>query len=140
MLQHLRNCRCYLFLLNVSMICGSQNTMRYDIMALCKLRCCLIIDFLSSRKRPGLLSCATRCAKGRIKGARGLSPYVFVAVHFNQLCVARRVQNLYYQYDHGHIRTSPTQKYIVHTIYCNILSTIYCIVVVNNTNILYCSS
>ena len=35
---------------------------------------------------------------------------------------------------------SPTQKYIVHTIYCNILSTIYCIVVVNNTNILYCSS
>ena len=53
MLQHLRNCRCYLFLLNVSMICGSQNIMRYDIMALCKLRYCLIIDFLSSRKRPG---------------------------------------------------------------------------------------
>ena len=36
--------------------------------------------------------------------------------------------------------SSPTQKYIVHTIYCNILSTIYCIVVVNNTNILHCSS
>ena len=38
------------------------------------------------------------------------------------------------------VQNSPTQKYIVHTIYCNILSTIYCIVVVNNTNILYCSS
>ena len=38
------------------------------------------------------------------------------------------------------VMVSPTQKYIVHTIYCNILSTIYCIVVVNNTNILYCSS
>ena len=52
-------------------------------------------------------------------------------------------QSVYVRNFSGHplwLPGSPTQKYIVHTIYCNILSTIYCIVVVNNTNILYCSS
>ena len=58
MLQHLQMLFIFTKRLKVSMICGSQNMniiMRYDItlilvLALCKLRYCLIIDFLSSRK------------------------------------------------------------------------------------------
>ena len=55
MLQHLEMLFIFTKRLKVSMICGSQNMnriMKYDILVLdlCKLRYCLIINLLSSRK------------------------------------------------------------------------------------------